>query len=211
MSDLYESDKLLHEYLLFHYGEADEILGWSGGPADALDFTLRTVAHFSGKEVARSLDIGCAVGRSSFEMAKSSQEVIGIDFSGAFVGAAQKIAAGESLSYQRLEEAGIETSLSASLPDGCRPERVSFEVGDATDLRADLGSFDRVHAANLVCRLPEPRHFLKRLPDLVKPGGELVLATPCTWQKKKGRPPEIGKGSAKLREREGGKKMAASH
>ena len=49
------------------------------------------------------------------------------------------------------------------------------------DLRPDLGSFDRVHAANLVCRLPEPRRFLERLHDLVTPGGELVLATPCTW------------------------------
>ena len=48
-------------------------------------------------------------------------------------------------------------------------------------LREDLGSFDRVHAANLVCRLPEPRRFLNRLPNLVNPGGELVLATPCTW------------------------------
>ncbi len=49
------------------------------------------------------------------------------------------------------------------------------------NLRDDLGSFDRVHAANLLCRLPEPRRLLDRLPDLVKPGGELVLATPCTW------------------------------
>ena len=45
----------------------------------------------------------------------------------------------------------------------------------------DLGQFDRVHAANLLCRLPEPNRLLARLPDLVKPGAELVLATPCTW------------------------------
>jgi hypothetical protein len=35
--------------------------------------------------------------------------------------------------------------------------------------------------ANLVCRLPEPARLLDRLPSLVKSGGELVLATPCTW------------------------------
>jgi len=181
VSDLYESDKLLHEYLLFHYGGADEILGWSGGPGAALDFPVRTVAHFSKRGVARSLDVGCAVGRSSFELSQSSEEVIGIDFSDAFIGAAQALAAGEPLTYQRLEEGEIRTELSAALPAGSAPERVSFEVGDAMDLRADLGNFDRVHAANLICRLPEPRRFLKRLPDLVKPCGELVLATPCTW------------------------------
>ena len=48
-------------------------------------------------------------------------------------------------------------------------------------LREELGSFDRVHAANLICRLTEPRLFLERLPDLVTSGGELILATPCTW------------------------------
>jgi SAM-dependent methyltransferase len=48
-------------------------------------------------------------------------------------------------------------------------------------LSPDLGAFDRVHAANLLCRLPEPERLLARLPALVKPGGELVLATPCTW------------------------------
>ena len=48
-------------------------------------------------------------------------------------------------------------------------------------LAADLGAFERVHAANLLCRLSEPQLLLERLPSLVKPGGELVLATPCTW------------------------------
>lgn len=72
-------------------------------------------------------------------------------------------------------------TLSASLPAESRPECVSFEQGDAMNLREDLGEFDLVHAANLVCRLPEPTRFLDRLPALVRPGGLLVLATPATW------------------------------
>ena len=35
----------------------------------------------------RALDIGCAVGRSSFELAREFQEVIGIDYSQSFVDA----------------------------------------------------------------------------------------------------------------------------
>lgn len=183
MSEIYESDKILAEYLLFHYGSAEEILGWPGGPVEALDFPVRTVGHFTKVNVERSLDVGCAVGRSAFELSHTSGEVIGIDFSSAFISAAQKLASGESLNYQRLEEAKIVSDLTATLPDGARAERVSFETGDAMHLRVDLGTFDRVHAANLVCRLPEPRKFLNRLSDLVKPDGELVLATPCTWLK----------------------------
>jgi SAM-dependent methyltransferase len=49
------------------------------------------------------------------------------------------------------------------------------------NLPVDIGAFDRVHAANLLCRLPEPQLLLERLPALVGTGGELVLATPCTW------------------------------
>ena len=60
-------------------------------------------------------------------------------------------------------------------------ERVRFEVGDACSLPDSLGPFEVVHAANLLCRLSEPRAFLARLPDLVSPGGQLLLATPFTW------------------------------
>lgn len=181
MSDVYETDRYVGEYLLFHYGQEEEIFPWKVGPKEALGFPVRTVAHFSGQPARRALDVGCAVGRSTLELTRDCDEVIGIDFSQAFIDAAEKARQGESLRYSRLEEGDERTDLTTQLPTGVKPERASFEVGDATDLREDLGQFDRVHAANLVCRLPEPRLFLARLAGLVKPGGELVLATPCTW------------------------------
>ena len=49
------------------------------------------------------------------------------------------------------------------------------------NLRTDLGSFDVVHAANLLCRLSEPQKLIARLPELVASGGQLLLTTPCTW------------------------------
>jgi SAM-dependent methyltransferase len=49
------------------------------------------------------------------------------------------------------------------------------------NLPVGLAGFDFVHAANLLCRLPEPMRLVERLPGLVKTGGILVLATPCTW------------------------------
>ncbi len=185
MSDIYESEKLLAEYLLFHFAAQEEILPptrtWPAGMVDALDFPCRTVAHFRSETVARGLDLGCAVGRSTFEMARTCRSVLGIDFSHAFIHAAQTLAQGGSISYQRREEAAIGTTLEARAPAGIDPKELRFQQGDAMHLPADLGSFDRVHAANLLCRLPEPARLLARLPDLVNPGGELVLATPCTW------------------------------
>ena len=62
-----------------------------------------------------------------------------------------------------------------------RPGRVRFEQADAMALSEELGTFDIVLAANLICRLSEPRKFLTRLPGLVRPGGQLLLTTPMTW------------------------------
>lgn len=178
--NIYETDKLLAEYLLFHFAKPEEILPWEFGPHEALDYPLRVANHFSKGEVARGLDIGCAVGRSSYEMSRHCQEVIGIDYSHAFAKAAEAIKEGPR-AIPRLEEAHQNTELTVSLPVGLEPTRCTFEQGDAMNLRRDLGTFDRVLAANLICRLTHPEKFLSRLPDLVNPGGEVVLATPCTW------------------------------
>ncbi|MCB1133564.1 MAG: methyltransferase domain-containing protein, partial [Verrucomicrobiae bacterium] len=151
------------------------------GMRAALGFPVRTVRHFATASVARGLDLGCAVGRSTCEMARNCDEVVGIDFSHAFIRAAAAIAGGAALPYQRTEEGGVSSPLEATLPVGVDGSRLDFRQGDAMDLPEDLGVFDRVHAANLLCRLPRPGLLLGRLPSLVKPGGELVLATPCTW------------------------------
>jgi SAM-dependent methyltransferase len=185
MSDLYETDRLLAEYLLFHFGGNEDVLtgnaDWPAGMKDALGFPIRTVSHFGTETVPRGLDLGCAVGRSTWEMARTCGSVIGIDFSHSFIRAATTLREGIPIPYPRLEEAHRTTLLEAIPPKNIDPTRLSFEQGDAMHLRADLGTFDRVHAANLLCRLTDPARLLHRLPSLVAPGGELVLATPCTW------------------------------
>jgi putative 4-mercaptohistidine N1-methyltranferase len=185
MNTIYEDDKLLAEYLLFHYGTPDEILNTPdrlpNGMREALDFPCRTVRRFTPGHAARALDLGCAVGRSTFELARCCDEVTGIDFSKSFINAAQSLQRGESLSYKRLDEAKLRTPLTARAPADIDTTRVRFQHGDATQLPDDLGGFNRIHAANLLCRLRDPMLLLKRLPALLIPGGELVLATPCTW------------------------------
>lgn len=180
--NIYETRRLLDEYLLFHYGAAHEVLPWAEGPQSALGFAVRTVtelADFS-RPVTSALDLGCAVGRSSFELAKHADSVLGIDYSHSFVDASKQLVS-QDLPYDRADEAAAVTRLIAKAPADSPRERVQFEQGDAMHLRADLGSYDLVHAANLLCRLTDPALLIQRLPDLVKPGGQLLLTTPCTW------------------------------
>lgn len=177
--NIYETRRLLDEYLLFHYGSNEEIMPWTFRLEDAMGFPVRTVQELldPSAEAGTALDIGCAVGRSSFELAARGYEVMGIDYSHSFVDAAKRLQSGEALAYNRLDEGTQRTSLTARTVPG----QISFEQGDAMNLRADLGSFDVVHAANLLCRLTEPQRLIERLPELVKPGGQLLLTTPCTW------------------------------
>ena len=181
----YETDLALSEYLLFHYGAEEEILSLGVGPKEALGFSARTVdqlldvAALSGDETA--LDIGCAVGRSSFELAKKCKKVIGIDKSPSFVHACETLRVSGELPYSSPKQGKISRSLLASVENQVDRARVRFEVGDACSLPDSLASFEVVHAANLLCRLSNPRAFLARLPELVAPGGQLLLATPFTW------------------------------
>jgi putative 4-mercaptohistidine N1-methyltranferase len=177
--NIYESDKLLAEYLLFHYASAEEILPYKSGPREALEYPARCVSECVTAS-GRALDLGCAVGRSSFELARTCAEVIGIDFSRRFVVAATALKTGD-LPYARVDEGDRTTPLIARVPAGIDRSRVTFETGDAMNLRSDLGVFDVVLMANLIDRLSEPQKCLARLPSLVKSGGQLVITSPYTW------------------------------
>jgi len=181
----YETCKLVSEYLLFHYGEPHEVLPWDFGPASALSYAVQCVSECvdasSLPQNARALDVGCAVGRSTFELARYCAEAIGIDYSRRFVQVAAALASNGTFSYERTDEGALTTRLLASVPADIARGRASFEHGDAQALRASLGSFDVVLAANLIDRLVEPALFLTRLPELVREGGQLVITSPYTW------------------------------
>jgi putative 4-mercaptohistidine N1-methyltranferase len=183
MQNPYESRKLVDEYLFFHYATFTEAAGDLPVPKDAWGFPTRVVTELIDRTSTphRALDIGCAVGASPFELARSISHVTGIDFSGAFIDAAQALKTTGSLEAKVAFEGKREQAFQAQVPKGIDRGRVHFETGDAMDLRNDIGVFDVVLAANLICRLPQPMRFIERLKDLIAPGGQLLLATPFSW------------------------------
>jgi len=181
----YESDELLQQYLIFHYASGEEQFPYAFGGSDALGFPQRCVSE--GVELAalpsgaRGLDLGCSVGRSSFELARHCEEVVGIDYSQAFIDAANRMKTQGLHPAWRMDEGSATTLLDLKVDAAIDPNRVHFEQGDAQHIREDIGQFDVVIACNLVCRLPEPMRLLQRLSQLIKPGGQLLITTPFTW------------------------------
>jgi putative 4-mercaptohistidine N1-methyltranferase len=130
---------------------------------------------------ARALDLGCAVGRSTFELARHCREVVGVDYSRRFIEVARQLQAQGSLTYGYRDEGWLTVPATAVVPEGIRRGRVCFEQGDAQELRPDLGMFDVVLMANLLDRLPRPRQCLLGMAARVRAGGQLIITTPCTW------------------------------
>ncbi|MEC8989007.1 MAG: putative 4-mercaptohistidine N1-methyltransferase, partial [Verrucomicrobiota bacterium] len=181
----YETSKALSEYLLFHYGKPEEVLPWHFGPSNALGYPSRCVNKCVAADRltahARALDLGCAVGRSTFELARYCIEAIGIDLSESFITAASQLKHKGQLDYSFAVEGELGQAATAEVPSEIDRTRVSFEEGDATFLRDGLGQFNVVLMANLVDRLPCPAKCLEQLPSLVASGGQLIIASPCTW------------------------------
>ena len=177
--DVYETEKLVEEYLLFHYGQSEDLLPWPQGPQSALEFPQRcaqlVIDHARKKN--NVLDLGCAVGRSTFSLAQAFENALGIDFSQAFVDAAESLRDDRRRTLSIKEEGAIARDVVIYPPKG---EPV-FEKGDACALEEDLIEFDAVLMANLICRLQDPRACLDRLAQLILPGGVLVITTPNTW------------------------------
>jgi len=188
VASLYETPKLLGEYLLLHYGGAEELFH-EALPVDRsitrIPFPVRCVRELLDTSLlspgATAFEAGCSVGASAFELARSCHRVDASDYSDSFINAAKKLQAEGRHDGVRLLEGSITTTFQAIVPPEIDRNRVSFSVQEATALPQAMGPYDVVLAANLICRLPDPEAFLARLPSLVKPGGQLLLTTPFTW------------------------------
>lgn len=172
----YDSQRAASEYLLLHFANPEP---WqSTFPARCVTECLAVDLLPEG---ARALDLGCAVGGGTFELARHCAEVIGIDASKQFIALARRLRERGSCRFKSCEEGTLTRTRRAVVPRGIDRKRAKFEVGDAVHLRGDLGKFDVVMMANLIDRVPAPRTLLEQLPGLLNRGGQLIITSPYTW------------------------------
>ncbi len=170
-SNRYGTDAGLSQYLLLHYGSREETSPFPL-PENAIGFPRRCAAMLGEVTSGRALDLGCAVGGATFELARWFDSVLGIDLSERFIEAADTLRTDGRLEYE------FGTALVDPVIDR---NRVHFSVGDACALPAGLRPFDAVLLANLLCRLRDPKALLTRLTELVNPGGFVLIALPYSW------------------------------
>ena len=175
----YETDKLLSEYAEFHYG--DEYFGVANFPQALANIAIRAMGD---KPARNALDLGCAAGRATFELARHFEHVAGIDFSARFIGSGVQLAEQGVLRYTLTDEGELvgyrERTLAGLGLDEVR-HKVDFFQGDACNLKPVFSGYDLILAANLIDRLYSPKKFLASVHERLNPGGILLIASPYTW------------------------------
>lgn len=176
----YESDTLVAQYCDAHYGE--EHFGVPNAPAACARVCLELM---EGRTKGHALDLGCALGRSSFELARGGfRQVTGLDFSDSFCRLASRLQEEGGLRYALAEEGEIVSFREIVLADlglDHVRQQVGFHRADACNLPELFTGYDLVLAANLIDRLHSPRRFLSTIQGRMNPGGVLVISSPYTW------------------------------
>lgn len=176
----YETDKGVSEYLEFHFGET-----YFNCPHYLNRIVNECLKSLPVSQRRRALDLGCAVGRASFECAKYFNEVKAIDFSTHFIRSAVRLQQTGRLQYAIFEEGELTKNCDCNLADFgvtlTEAAKIEFMQGDACNLRTSLGKFDLVIASNLIDRLYNPQEFLNSIAAFVAKDGILAIASPYTW------------------------------
>ena len=184
MPDYYDTATQLNEYLVFHYGNDASVLNWDFGPVKALGFHERLVGWVDESRLrakSRALDLGCAVGRITFELTRVCESVVGVDYSTTFIESAEKIRESGLVAFRLTREGNLGTSAQVQLSSDFVRDRVSFCQGDAENLPDSLGKFDVIIMANLLDRVAHPRKLLRKLRDITHSGAQVIICSPFTW------------------------------
>ena len=175
----YETDELISQYLEFHYGKS--YFSVPNFPKACIDALM---PHVDPQMNSKALDLGCAVGRSAFELARYYDHVDALDFSTRFIRNAINLVDHGEVKYLIPTEGEITELKSFQLADlnlGDKIHNVDFAQGDACNLKEKYDGYDLIFAGNLIDRLYQPEQFLLSIQERIKPGGYLVLTSPYTW------------------------------
>jgi len=176
--DIYESDALVSQYCEFQYG--DTHFGVNNFAIECAKIASKYTVN-----TTKALDLGCATGRATYELAKTFDEVEGIDFSVRFVQVGTKLKEDGVVTFQSPDEAELFTNKKVTIEElGYEnlKDKVAFWQGDACNLKPNFNSYDMILATNLIDRLYQPKLFLETVSERLNDEGILILTSPYTWQ-----------------------------
>jgi SAM-dependent methyltransferase len=131
--------------------------------------------------VAPALDLGCSVGRATFELAQRIDGLaLGIDLNFAMLKTAQDVLRTGSVDYARRRLGLVYDQRTFPVSFAGR-ERVDFWACDTLALPFSAAQFATVTALNLLDCVGSPRDLLAAVAGMLRKGGGALLASPYDW------------------------------
>ena len=181
----YETDNSVAQYCEFHFGdEYFNVPNFAKTYANYAIDAIKADADFNQRNDLRVLEVGCSVGRASFELAKYFNEVTGLDFSARFIRIANQLQTTGSILYTIPQEGEIMDFKEQTLRDLDLEKTASkceFLQQDASNMKPIFTGYDMIVAVNLLDRLYEPKKFLQDVAHRLNAGGLLMLSSPYSW------------------------------
>ena len=127
------------------------------------------------------LDIGCSVGRTTFELAEVfSGPVVGIDLNFSMLKVAAGVLRRGAVAYPRRKE-GIAYERVSFPVSFFHTDQVDFWVCDATALPFENEAFSMAASLNVLDCVWSPYHHLQELARVLRPDSKAILSTPYDW------------------------------
>jgi len=171
----YETTPVLSSYMWSHY---NDILDDSNrSPYGEWADLIRPIS-------GSALDAGCAVGRFSFEMARRSDFVIGVDNSVSFVQSARELMINRRMKLALQLEGRLTRQEMVCLPERWDSDKVEFIVGDAQALPFRSKTFSSLASLNLIDKMSLPIRHLEEMNRVAKEkDAQFLLSDPFSWSK----------------------------
>jgi SAM-dependent methyltransferase len=170
----YNAPGMLSAYLWSHFGDL------IGDPEATTAYEKWSVGFT--KTGGDALDVGCAVGRLSFEMAATHDHVIGLDTSMAFIRKAREILTRKVLDFGLIVEGHVTEPRHHRFDSNQDFSRVDFIVADAQALPFRKKAFATTAAINLLEKVPDPLTHLVEINRVLRDRAAMFLfSDPFSW------------------------------
>jgi SAM-dependent methyltransferase/uncharacterized protein YbaR (Trm112 family) len=173
----------LSTYTFDHYGDLDSTEREDAPtlPGSVLNLLKQGLAGLEKKVDGPAIDLGCAVGRTSFELARTVDDlIIGVDLNFAMLRTAASVLHEGRVVYSR-RRVGIvfdKREFAAALEGS---SKVDFWACDATFLPFADESFSLAASLNVLDCVQSPYDHLKELGRILRHKGGALLSAPYDW------------------------------
>ncbi|GBC59754.1 SAM-dependent methyltransferase [Desulfonema ishimotonii] len=173
----YEEDVMISSYLWSQYASV------FGDPDSSNAYLAWAEQLKDGAPLA--LDVGCAVGRFTFEMSAKSDLAVGIDRSVAFIRWARKLMCDRRVIFSVITEGQMTERKEIVLPAHWKSEKVEFIVANALALPFPNSCFSALASLNMLDKVTKPlRHLLEVNRVARHRGARFIFTDPFSWSDK---------------------------